>query len=47
MNERIKEVTFANVKLQESFEALQEGTFEDKNFTNSLKGLKKTCLKIH
>ena len=44
MNERIKEVTFANTKLKESFETLREGTFEDKELYKFIERAKKDLL---
>ena len=36
MVEKVKEVTFVTQKLKETFEALQEGTFEDKELYRGL-----------
>ena len=41
MNERIKEVVFANINLKESFESLQEGSFEDKELYKYIERAKK------
>ena len=44
MNEKIKEVAFANKNLEKSFEILESGTFEDKELYNFIKRAKKDLL---
>lgn len=45
MNERIKEVTFAEQNLKESYEALSEGRFEDKELYKFITRAKEDLIK--
>ena len=45
MVEKAKEVTFATQKLKEIFEALQEGTFEDKELYKFINRAKEDLMK--
>ena len=45
MNERIKEVTFIDIKTKAAFESLQEGKFEDKELFSFITRAKEDLLK--